>query len=138
MPVEPTGPASSSPGYGAEASALMARSRPASSTSWWVTSRSDAGGDGPGQDALGRGGGPRRASGAGWVKMTMLVGTRSGSQPGVGPPVGHGLGQAAGPGVVLGQAVDHGPQGHEPGGGDDPGLAHAPPQAQALDARLRP
>ena len=52
----------------------------------------------------------------------------------VGPAVGHGVGQAPGPGVVVGQTVDHGREGDEAGGGDHAGLAHGPAQALALDA----
>ena len=46
-------------------------------------------------------------------------------EPAAGPTVGHGLGQAGGAGVVLGQALDHVPQGHEPRCGENTRLAHA-------------
>ena len=73
------------------------------------------------------------------LNRTKFVRTRSGSSgPGAGwavPPAatmpsiaGQGLGQAAGVGVVLGEAVDHPVravgQGDEAGRGEDPGLAH--------------
>ena len=55
---------------------------------------------------------------------------------------GHGLGQAPGVGVVVGQAVDHAGravlEGDEPGRGEDAGLAHAAADAAcARDARAR-
>ena len=55
----------------------------------------------------------------------------------VGPALGDGLGQAAGPGVVVGQALHHRAQGDQPGGGDHAHLAHAAPQPLALAAGVR-
>ena len=66
----------------------------------------------------------------------MLVRTDAGSSPHFGPTVGHDLGQPGGAGVVLGQALDHVPQRHEPGSCEDTRLAHAATQALALQARL--
>ena len=70
-------------GHGAEPNArgpryaLMALSRPASSMSWWVTKRTMPGAMVPARTPSARSW-SRRASGSGWRKMTMLVGTRSG------------------------------------------------------------
>ena len=68
--------------------------------------------------------------------MTMLVGTRSGSQP----PSGHRSATASARRrarrVVIGQPLDHGAQGHQAGGGDHPGLPHGPAQSMALDPGL--
>ena len=95
----------------------------------------DTGGDGAGQDA----GGPEVVEEAGRVRVAEddHVGGEAGRVAARRrPAVGHGLGQAAGPGVVVGQAVDHGPQGQQAGGGDDTGLAHGAAQTVALDPGL--
>ena len=81
-----------------------------------------------------------------------MVATRPGSSdPGVGwamPPAApdaveaaQGLGQSAGVGVVVGEPVDHAVrpvrQRDEPGGREDPGLAHAAADQLARPRRAR-
>ena len=80
--------------------------------------------DGPGPNALGlEMGEDTRASGG--RKVTMLVRTDVGPAAGFGPAFGDGQGQAPGPAMVIGQPLDHVVERHQPGCGDDPGLAHA-------------
>ncbi len=91
--------------------------------------------DGPGRDGVRQH--PRRSrwasslSGSGWVKVTMFVRTRAGSRPHPGQRSRHGVGQPRRPGMVLGQALDHLGQGHQPRRGEHAGLAHAATEALA-------
>ena len=80
--------------------------RPSSSTSRWVTKRTAPGPSVAAQHALLGQRLDHAASGPAWAKTTMLVSTVA-RVDGAGEALGHGLAQAAGPSVVVGQAVDH-------------------------------
>ena len=118
--------------YGARWIAATARAIAASPTSQWVTSRTVSG---PSVTAHT----PSAAS----VQQARRIGVAEqhdvrlhllGDAARVGPALRHRLRQGAGPGVVVGQAIDHRVQGHQAGGRHDPHLPHATAQPLALHA----
>ena len=75
-----------------------------------------------------------RRDGSAWREHHDVGAHRVGVEPGVGPALGHRLGQAAGPAWSSARRSTIALQGHEAGGGDHAGLAHAAAQALALGA----
>ena len=115
-------------------SASIARSIPASSTSWCVTKRTVSTSMVPARTPSAASASSRFAGSASARAHDVRLDGRRINAP--GEPLGQRLRRGAAPGVVVGQPFDHRLQRDDAGGGDDARLAHPTTETRPIGPRL--